>query len=123
MSVAKFTPIDALRAIVQRLDAGDRIRTMTAAQRRRLRPVRAIALEAIAAAELQVVDLDLNAVPDEDLTREYMRRHNLRRDTSKLTGRAKVLRPCPICSEKFGAREMQGHIPECRRAQRLARSL
>lgn len=57
----------------------------------------------------------LRFVSDEDLTREYMRRHNERR--RKTPPRPKVLRPCEWCGEEFGAREMRGHIPQCSKRQ------
>jgi len=31
----------------------------------------------------------------------------------KRAGRKKVLRPCPTCGQKFGAREMREHLPSC----------
>jgi hypothetical protein len=52
----------------------------------------------------------LASVPDQEITREYMRRLNLRR---KRIGNPKVLRPCQWCGLELGAREMRQHIPNC----------
>src|ERR1051326_4576495 len=35
-------------------------------------------------------------------------------------GRPRVLRPCPYCRKKFGARDLRGHIPKCDRAPKRA---
>lgn len=56
--------------------------------------------------------VDLTQVPDEDITREYMRRHNARRNT-KNAGRPMVFRPCPTCGEPFPAAELRKHKPIC----------
>jgi len=58
-----------------------------------------------------VDEIDLSWVPDEDLKREYMRRHNQRR--AKTPPRPKVMRPCKFCRKKFGARDMRTHLPQC----------
>jgi hypothetical protein len=33
-------------------------------------------------------------------------------------GRPRVSRPCPYCREKFGARELREHIPQCDKARK-----
>lgn len=54
----------------------------------------------------------LAAIPDEDLTREYMRRLNERR--ARGGGRPAVLQPCPKgCGQEFGVRDLRTHIPRC----------
>ena len=56
--------------------------------------------------------IDLTAIPDEDLTREYMRRLNERR--ARGGGRPAVLQPCPKgCGQEFGVRDLRTHIPRC----------
>lgn len=35
-------------------------------------------------------------------------------------GRPQVLRPCPYCREKFGARDLREHIPQCDKAPKRA---
>jgi hypothetical protein len=51
---------------------------------------------------------DLRSIPDEQFQSEAGRR----RGTSS-SRRAKVLRPCPKCGAKFGARELKAHLPQC----------
>ena len=57
--------------------------------------------------------IDLTAVPDEDLTREYMRRHNAKHGGHGR--RPKELRPCKFCGLEFGGRDLRRHIPQCKR--------
>ena len=58
---------------------------------------------------------DLRLVPDEEITREYQRRLNLRRNRrgSAAGGQPKKNRPCPHCSLPFGTREWRLHVPRC----------
>jgi hypothetical protein len=54
----------------------------------------------------------LATVPDDELTREYMKRHNARR--AQGGGRPKTLQTCPKgCEQQFGARELRIHLPTC----------
>lgn len=54
----------------------------------------------------------LATVPDEALTREYMRRLNARRARDR-AGRKPKLKPCKFCRQKFGTVAMRVHIPSC----------
>lgn len=54
----------------------------------------------------------LATVPDDALTREYMRRLNARRVRDR-AGRKPKLKACKFCREKFGAVDMRVHIPRC----------
>jgi hypothetical protein len=54
----------------------------------------------------------LATVPDDVLTREYMRRHNARR--ARGGGRPAILSDCPKgCGQQFSARDLRVHIPRC----------
>lgn len=58
--------------------------------------------------------IDLTAVPDEDLKREYMRRLNATR--RRAGGRPTITKPCPNCGESFTATNLRlVHLPQCRR--------
>jgi hypothetical protein len=37
-------------------------------------------------------------------------------------GRPRVLRPCPYCRKKFGARDLREHIPQCDKVPKRAAS-
>ena len=57
--------------------------------------------------------IDLTTIPDDDLTREYMRRINARR--KRAGGRPVVLTPCKFCGQEFGFNDMRVHVPQCKR--------
>jgi len=50
-------------------------------------------------------------IPDAAIQSEIGRRQNARRKTH--VGPPKVLRPCPHCRARFGARELRAHKPQC----------
>ena len=56
----------------------------------------------------------LRSIPDDELTREYMRRHNARVPRAGVVGRKRKLRPCKFCRRKFGALEMREHLRDCK---------
>jgi hypothetical protein len=53
----------------------------------------------------------LSAFTDEEIFREAGRRM---RAKAVNPPRAKVLRPCPKCGDKFGFRELRVHKPQCK---------
>jgi hypothetical protein len=69
-----------------------------------------IPMPAVDAAEARAAFLA--SIPDDELTREYMRRHNARR--AQGGGRPKTLTLCPKgCGQELGARELRKHTPGC----------
>lgn len=63
----------------------------------------------------EMVEL-LRRVPYELLAAELARRNNARRKVLA-GGRPKVLTPCELCGESFGAREMRIHRAACNGAK------
>lgn len=56
----------------------------------------------------------------EDCTDDELRPYAAEYARRKATGRSnkpKVLRPCPVCGELFGARELKAHRPHCPKAK------
>lgn len=99
------TPVEALRTILERL-------TSKPPQKSR-RAVIELAQGALEYAAANLQGLDLTAVPDADINREFTRRIGLKRDPANM-GRKKILRPCHLCGNEFGSRELRAHIPLCR---------
>jgi hypothetical protein len=58
---------------------------------------------------------DLSTIPDDVLTRERNRRISAQRE---MPPRAKVMRPCPWCGWRFGARDLRKHVPVCSKSPR-----
>jgi hypothetical protein len=56
---------------------------------------------------------DMSTIPDDVLWAEVGRRRVAVRPADSGHGKPKVLRPCPDCGIKFGAREMKAHRPRC----------
>jgi len=56
---------------------------------------------------------NLSTIPDDVFYREVGRRRVSKRPADLAIGQPKVMRPCPYCKEKFGARDLRAHKPRC----------
>ena len=56
--------------------------------------------------------LDMSTIPSDVLYAEVGRRRVAGRDPEN-AGRPPIMRACKWCKEKFGAREMRAHVPNC----------
>jgi hypothetical protein len=60
----------------------------------------------------EIIEQALREATDEQFNSERGRRNAAARQTLA-GGRPKNLQPCPYCRQKFGARELAAHKPNC----------